>query len=154
MDYGERKARRLTRGEIAIRWASLTAMALIAAGTLAGILAQRMARQAAEAPYWTLAGPACPTLTAAAARATPVGPSFDYGDVDFARAYGDVSCTQRPYAGTLGLATYPVCEFTSPDVLKITVAGRAVYFRPGPGQPATVAVKRGVASCVEASNFR
>jgi hypothetical protein len=152
MDYGERKKRKPTRQERLVRWAGLAVMAAIAAATLVGMWVQRMSRQAGELPYWTVGGPPCPL--AAAAPAPAPGITFNYADVDFARTYGAVSCALIPKAGTLGLITYPVCQFTSPDVLKVTAAGKDAYFKTGPGAPATVSVQGGRITCVLAGNFR
>jgi hypothetical protein len=109
----------------------------------------------ANAKAWTITGPPCPTLTRQAylAGAVHADHAFQLGDVGFARAYGHVSCNFIANDGGRGLGDYPVCQFTSPAVLRITTPQAEVYFFPSTG-PATVSVPHGTPRCVMASRFR
>jgi hypothetical protein len=138
---------------------SLLAGLALAAALAIGIGAASRLRhgpdEAADAQFYTVTGPPCPTLTAAAygAGAIKVGPRFEYGDVTFGRAYGYVSCGWLP-GGLLGLTPHPVCEFTNPGVMEVQTPTGPTYFAPGLGQPATVAVTDGQPRCVLGSHFR
>jgi len=63
-----------------------------------------------------------------------------------------VECLAVPN-DTLGLAAHPVCQFTSPNVLEVTVRRRTFSYRPGVGQPATLVVRGTDVHCIMASNF-
>ena len=110
----------------------------------------------ADAEAWTITGPPCPEITEAALRGAgeKADKKFEYDGVLFARAYGHVSCNEVGYDRGRGMGKYPACQFTAPSVLVIdTEQGRHVY-QPGRGQPATVAVQHGKASCVMAARYK
>lgn len=108
--------------------------------------------RAAEA---TVMGPPCPQLTAAAfaARGLKASKATNYEGVIFARMVGHMDCNALRYGSGWGTDTYPVCQFTGPVGLHIKTGEGEWFFEPGPGQPATVAVPRGKATCVMDSNF-
>lgn len=132
-------------------------LGLASAALLGGVLTLRFldirAQRVADARVWTVAGPACPTITSAELEAE-VGKglrSFEYGDATFFRRDGDVECAPIYEDGGRGDAHYPVCRFTVPGVLRIRTAQGEWRFRPGRGRAATVAVPRGAAGCVLAA---
>jgi hypothetical protein len=153
-DYGRRADRKPSRGEVATKWIGVAVALAVVLAIVAGGWMRRAAQAAAEAPYWTVSGPPCPVVAGPPAGAPPPREVFDYADVSFARAYGHASCALMPDRWTLGLVTHPVCQFTSPFVLKVSTAKGAVYFLSGPGKPATVSTQGGVARCVLNANFR
>jgi hypothetical protein len=104
----------------------------------------------ADARAWTVAGPACPTVTEAELE-RDLGKgfqSFTYGDATFFRRDGDVECAPIYYDGGRGDGFYPACEFTRPGDLRVRTARGEWRFRPGPGRPATVSAPHGQARCV------
>lgn len=151
VDYGVRPARR-------IPWLTIIGVALavlIVGGMMANELLKRRALAIATAKEWSIAGPPCPTITAAefTARKFRLRQTFDYGGATFARSAGHVSCASVADKGGKGLGSFPVCQFTSPAVVKVTTAKGEFFFVPGAGQPATVSAPHGVAACVMASKF-
>ncbi|MET0273307.1 MAG: hypothetical protein ABW360_09975 [Phenylobacterium sp.] len=120
--------------------------------------AEFMKRRAAAlvtAKEWAIDGDPCPTITAAefAAKNYRLRMSFDYGGAQFARAAGHVSCAAVAYKGGKGLGEFPVCQFTSPAVVRVVTKQGEFYFVPGVGKPATVSVPHGVGACVLNSTF-
>lgn len=108
--------------------------------------------RAAEAE---VAGPPCPQLTEAefTARKLKAPKATNYENVVFARQFGHLDCRALRYGAGWGTETYPVCQFTSPNVVTVTTDKGRWFFAPGMGKPATVAVPRGEARCVMDSNF-
>ncbi len=100
-------------------------------------------------------GPPCPAITKAAfeARRRPKFKATLYEDVVFGRQYGHLDCRALRYGGGWSTRTYPACQFTGPGLLQVTTSKGEWFYAPGVGQPATVAVPRGQARCVMASNF-
>ncbi len=153
-DYGVRAEKRAvpTMGILRV-------VLILGAVALAGVFwkaeLRREAGAVAKAKAWTITGPPCPALDRKAFIASPVKAShpIEYDDVRFDRGFGHVSCDQIAYDGGRDLfSTYPVCQFTSPGMLRITTSGGEFYFLPQNG-PATVAVAHGRPTCVMASNF-
>jgi hypothetical protein len=106
---------------------------------------------------WTLKGPTCPMV----AKPSPVATrrhrppmTHWYGDVRFTRSFGAVSCGSVPENPLWPSKSYRVCRFNNPGAVQVFTQGRTVIFEPGPGQPATVTVRRGQASCVIAGGFQ
>jgi hypothetical protein len=151
-DLGVRARRRLSRGERIVRAAALTLAVAIPAAVLTGSLLKNRR----EAIASTIDGPPCPTLSRASYEAQPVKAlkAIEYGGVVLARHAGHVNCSPVTYDGGRGFGTFPVRQFTSPGVLKVTTRKGAFFFAPGVGQAATVSAPRGVARCVLASKFR
>ncbi|RAK69143.1 hypothetical protein [Phenylobacterium kunshanense] len=137
-------------------WPFLIAGLLVASGWYLSrnYMALRDAR-VRDYEAWQIEGSACPVIGEAEfLRGRGRGPRhFAYGGVDFFRRHGHVSCAPIYYDQGRSSRFYPVCQFTSPGDLLVRVDGRDWYFRPGPGQPATVSVAHGQARCVMASNF-
>lgn len=149
------RRRRLTTGQkVTIGVAALVFLGF--AGWLYGgdYLRQRQLAfgRAAEAE---VSGPPCPQLTEAefAARRLKAPKATNYENVIFARQFGHMDCRALRYGAGWGTATYPVCQFTSPNAVTVVTDKGKWFFAPGAGQPATVAVPRGEARCVMDSNF-
>lgn len=155
LDYGGRAKRRRTPRWLAPSLAVAAVVAVTGAIWGPSLLIHR--RQAiATAHAWTLKGPPCQALTAAAYgkqwfKATK---AFEWDGATFARGAGDASCQEVRNGGGAGLGDHPVCQFTSPQVIAVTTGKGLFYFTPGIGKPATVTVEDGMPSCVAAGDFR
>jgi hypothetical protein len=151
-DYGERPVRRVPWAYIITIILGLALIAWLGGGEFL----KRRAAAVVTAKEWAIDGDPCPTITAAefAAKKYRLRMSFDYGGAQFARAAGHVSCAAVAYKGGKGLGEFPVCQFTSPAVVKVTTKKGEVYFVPGIGKPATVSVPHGVGACVMNSTFK
>ena len=105
-----------------------------------------------EAKAWDIAGPPCPTLTLAQYQAGPQHPfeSFTYEGIGFSRLYGHVSCNAVVNSGGTGFGTFPECQFTSADIIRITTPRGDVYYSTG-SRPATVAVRQSQPSCASST---
>lgn len=131
-------------------------VALAAAGAVLGHNWWEQRKEAiANADAWTIDGPPCPALTEAqfAAAGLSTRKASEFNGVTFRRVAGHMSCNEVANDGGRGMGKYPVCQFTSPSVLSVTVAERTFHFQPGVGQDATVEVKDGQARCVMAARF-
>src|SRR5579864_5436719 len=86
-----------------------------------------------DATAWNITGPPCRTLTLAEYQALPPHPfeSFSYGGVVFGRLFGHVSCNAVVNDGGRGFGTFPECQFTSADVIRITTRQGTVYYSTG-----------------------
>ncbi|THD80608.1 MAG: hypothetical protein E7812_07720 [Phenylobacterium sp.] len=134
-------------------------MALAAVATTAAIFGPSLVvdrrKAIATAKTWTLSGPPCQALTTAAYgkqwfKATK---GFEWDGVIFGRGAGHAECQDVTYGGGRGLGVYPVCQFTTPQVISVKTDKGLFYFTPGLGKGATVAAPHGLPTCVVASNF-
>jgi hypothetical protein len=109
----------------------------------------------ATARAWDIKGPPCPQLSADqwAAGHFKAPKTFDYDGTTLGRWSGDASCSDVHDKGGAGFSIDKVCQFTNPTVLTVTSAAGTVYFNPGVGQPATVAVHKDQPKCVLGSKF-
>jgi hypothetical protein len=119
-------------------------------------LSKRAELGEATAREWTITGSPCPAVSAAdfVRRKLQAPQSFAYDDAVFGRRFGHVSCGAVADHGGRGLRSYPVCQFTSPAVLRVKTPKGEFFFAPGVGKPATISIPHGVPRCVMASNFR
>jgi hypothetical protein len=109
---------------------------------------------AAEAAFWSLDGPPCPTLDKAAYEQAPgKAKTTAFEGVSFEYRVGHMMCTLRPRKGLLG-GDYPVCQFTSPVFLGVRTAQSQAYFALPSVQAARVAILDGQTRCVLAHRFR
>ena len=107
---------------------------------------------AAEAAFWSMEGPACPTLDQAAYVAAPGKAKVTvFQDIRFEYRVGHMMCIRRPNERSGG--DHPVCQFTGPDALGVKMAGAAAYFAPAGGRAARVAVEDGTVRCVVIKRF-
>ena len=98
-----------------------------------------------------LAGPPCPQLAAEAFRARAITPEEDLrlGAAVVRFRFGRAQCKAVGSSGGGWDSAAPVCHFSAPALLHVTTAsGRDVYFDPGVGQPATLALGQDTAQCV------
>lgn len=104
-----------------------------------------------------IVGPPCPRITLAdfIAHQQEAPKVTSFNGLTFARRFGEVSCSvvvaKGDLGGGLGLKSYPVCQFTSPDVLKVQTAKGVIYFEPGLGRKASLISSAGGVRCVMAA---
>ncbi len=130
-------------------WIFWTAIAIALAAPLIGfvVVKQREAAGAAEA-YWSLAGTPCPVLSQAAFEARQRKPmTFAFDSLSVARGAGHMECTHRTYAQAGGKREAPVCDFSGPIALAVSVGGRQAFY--APAGSARVAVIDGAPVCVQ-----
>jgi len=130
-------------------WIFWAAIAVALAAPLIAFVAwkQREAAGAAEA-YWSLAGTPCPALDQAAFEARQrKAMTFAFDGVSLARGAGHMECTHRVYDRAGGRREAPVCDFSGPIALAVSVGGRQAFYAP-PGS-ARVAVIDGAPVCVQ-----
>ena len=152
---GKGRRMRLTRGQkITLGVAAGLAVALPAYIFGGAYLKDRTAALAL-AREWNIEGLPCPSLTRAEFEANgfKARKGLEYAGVKVSRQFGHVTCSQLRYGEGWGLASYVICQFTSPNVLKVETARGEWYFSPGMGQPATISTPHDQARCVLASNF-
>ncbi|MBX3483107.1 hypothetical protein [Phenylobacterium sp.] len=130
----------------------LGAIALLVVGSLTVRYVRIHQGRIDDAKAWAIAGPPCPQVSEAELLAAPRGlRRSDYGEVSFERAKGEIECATIYVDGGRGDENYPVCQFDRPSDLRIRTARGEWRFRPGPGVPATVSTRGGVATCVMAT---
>lgn len=100
---------------------------------------------------WNIDGQPCPRLAAseyanAGFLARERTTAFEY--LEIGRMSGHMSCRSVPLRGTFGFVNRPICQFTSPNALRLRVGDAEFYFRPPPGSRATLSYQNGVARCV------
>ena len=100
-----------------------------------------------------IVGPPCPQISPADfiahQQAAPRVTSFN--GLTFARRFGEVSCSVVEAKDGFGLKSYPVCQFSSPDVLKVQTAKGLLYFEPGIGRKASLISSADGVRCVMAA---
>ena len=152
---GKGRRMRLGRGQkITLGVAASLALAL-PAYVFGGAYLKGRTAALALARDWSVEGPPCPGLTQAQfeTQGLKARKGLEYAGVTVSRQFGHVSCSQLRYGEGWGLASYVVCQFTSPNVLRVETAKGTWYFAPGMGQPATISTPHDEARCVLASNF-
>ncbi len=97
--------------------------------------------------------PACPRITPAdfIAHQQEAPRVTSFNGLTFARRFGEVSCSVVEAKQGFGLKSYPVCQFSSPDVLKVQTAKGVVYFEPGIGRRASLISSADGVRCVMAA---
>jgi hypothetical protein len=147
---------RITLPPRARRAIGLTALALTALGLPAWLVIGTWNERVTLRRQWTIAGPACPIVTkpdrAVVGRRSPQ--FFTYEGIRFGRQFGEVSCVAPPEGNPLDPKSYAVCQFPIPAMVSVDVGAGPVIFQPGPGQRATVTVRRGKVSCVMGGWFK
>jgi hypothetical protein len=141
------------------RWAWIsfaTTVLVVTGGFLQRDYAKVVALREADAREWRIDGPPCPRSSLAEFVGNHHrGPrSFTYEGVTFFRRHGHVECAPIYEKGGHSDRFHPVCQFTSPEDLMVRTDRGDFYFRPGPGQPATIRTTgRADPTCVMASKL-
>jgi hypothetical protein len=142
-DFGVKKPKR--SNPIALIVPLLVVVLLIGAGGAMWMMQQKS--KAAEAASWHMAGPPCPTATPSEFAAATSGSESHAVEIDGAkmtRTSGEANCGEAPNVD--GGAAIPVCKFTDPTTLDVTVGGDHFYFLPH-SDPATVSIVGGKPVC-------
>lgn len=149
-----KRQRRTTGEKVAIGVAVALALAF-PAWLVGGSLLKQRAENIALAREWSIDGHPCPQVTRAEfeSRKLKAPKGTIYAEATFFRQFGHMTCSPITYDGGTGLGAYAVCQFTSPNVLRVKTKKGEWYFVPGPGQPATIATPHDEARCVLASKF-
>jgi hypothetical protein len=149
------RRRRLTTGEKIVMLLAAVGFLAFTAWIYAGSAVRQREFALARAGEAEVDGPPCPVITREAfeARQLKKTRATLYEGVTFTRQFGHMDCSALRYGGGWSSATYPVCQFTGPGLMKIATPKGDWYFAPPPGQPATVAAPKGQARCVLDSNF-
>jgi hypothetical protein len=115
----------------------------------------KVAEAAAETNVAAIVGPPCPAITPQIFKAHQLETrsTFDFNGLSLSRRFGNVSCGVAATHDALGIGAYPVCQFSSPDVLAIKTAKGTYLFEPGVGKKATVMLRGGAVSCVMAAPY-
>jgi hypothetical protein len=152
---GKGRQRRLTRGQKAVFALAGGLAVALSLYVFGGAYLKDRNEALALAREWTIEGPPCPGLTREAfeAKGFKAPKSLDYSGITVSRQFGHVNCSYLRYGEGWGLGTYVVCQFTSPNVLRVETAKGEWYFAPGMGQPATISTPHDEARCVMASKF-
>jgi hypothetical protein len=102
-----------------------------------------------------ITGPPCPALTREAylARQLDAPKSFDFEGLHLSRRFGHAQCGVAATHDVLGVEGYPVCQFTSPDVLAVQQGQRLWLFEPGLGRKASIIARGGHIACVMAAPY-
>ena len=132
--------------------AGILGVFLIVAAVPGALMAKQWMALHRDKVAWTIAGPACPTAADAGWTRRPIK-TFDYGGATFSRRAGHAYCATLGEGLNMDRDTYPVCQFTGPVRVTVKTGGQTLFFKPGPGRKATVAVRDGVVSCVVAGWF-
>ncbi|HWA61774.1 MAG TPA: hypothetical protein VG939_10385 [Caulobacteraceae bacterium] len=156
VDYGGTAAPNRTRRTF-VAVAAVGALASLAFLVYASLKdrAINVAEATAESSAWKIAGPPCPGLTAADYRTQGLSAdkTFDFNGLTYSRRFGNAFCSEVATKGLMGAASYPACQFTSPDVLAVKRGRDLFLFRPGLGRKATVTVRDGRVACVMAAPY-
>jgi hypothetical protein len=115
-----------------------------------------VAQRVADAQAWRIDGPPCPNITQAQFLGVHHKPPrrFEFEGVVFFRRHGHADCAAIRDRGGRGDHRHAVCQFTSPGDLLIRTPAGDWFFRPGPGQPATVSTSGPRPACVMNAKFR
>ena len=115
------------------------------------LLAETWVGQRQMKASWAIEGPPCPVVDAPSPNVVGRRPpkTFTYGDIDFTRQFGHVSCVAIREPGFMNRESYRVCQFNAPAMVAVaTPDGRKVIYQPGVARRATVTVRHGRPSCV------
>jgi len=105
--------------------------------------------------FWRVEGPPCAPLepmTFRSLRRLPQATPYD--DVLFRRLGGTMTCTHLIDRTGGAAERYPVCKFTAPDYLVVSVAGHDRFFDLTGGHAAAVEVRGGQVRCAVIPPFR
>ena len=122
---------------------------IVAAVLIGAVVMQGRQKEIRHAALWSVDGAPCPTLPASALPTLPNQPqtSFDYYDITFARAAGNVTCDQIKSNHGKGMRAVSACKFNSPEVLEVKTDKADVIYGPSIFHPVVIDVDQGQPSC-------
>lgn len=150
MDYGFRMKRRLSRGMmISLGGGAVICLAIVGYFTTASLLRDRE-HNIADAEQYGAKGNPCPTVTKAdlAINGPNLRHDFDFGGMRLRHAFGDADCAWIADHGGGGMGRFPICRFTSPGSLEVTIGKIDLLFRPPLGKPAAIVLYKGQVRCL------
>jgi hypothetical protein len=139
---------------VATRVLQVLTASTVTAVTIAAILDQR-AMNRAEIALWTVSGPPCQRIAPVSLKSLTVE---DPGPLSFEQAqgafvHGGVVCSEIDHYRGRQTHPFTVCQFGSPDVIRLDTPYGEVFFKAPSGQPATVSFAGGEPHCVLGANF-
>jgi len=143
-DFGAKKPRRSS--PVAMIVPVLVVVLIIGAGGAMWMVQQKS--KAAEAASWHMSGPPCPVASPsefAAATSGSEAHTVEIDGVKMARTSGEANCGEAPNLS--GGAAIPVCKFTDPTTLDVTIGAGHVYYLTR-SAPVTVSIAGGKPNCV------
>jgi hypothetical protein len=150
LDYGQRGKRRSLRG---LWFGVVPALAVVGFG-LAWNSSAHHRQELAQG--WIGDRPGCPPISAAAYAAQGYAArerTTLYDGVTFARQFGHLMCQDVDIRGAAGFLSHPVCQLTGPAAVRVKAGAKEAFFAPGVGQPVTVSVEHGQATCALGAKF-
>ncbi len=132
----------------------LVVLALAAAIAVSFLRARSKAE--AEIAALKVVGPPCRQLSRdqALASGEDLSRTFHFQEVTILRASGHVACDEVAEEGGGHHGRFTECQFTTPGLLAVSAGPATTYFRPGPGQNATVTVRDDHPACVLGANLK
>ncbi len=150
LDYG-------LRSRPGIPFRLLIAGPIIAAAVIAAVGASsaHYHRELAQQQGWVNGAPPCPRISAEAYRSryAPRERPTAFEGSTVTRMYGHVMCADIDTAGSWGFASHPVCQFTSPNAIRVKTGKIEVFFEPGPGSLATISIDSQGVHCTTGGQF-
>jgi hypothetical protein len=137
LDYGLRSKPKVPRRLVV--GGAIAAVAIV--GTV-GVSSAHYHRELAQEQGWVNAAAPCPSISADAYRTRYAAGErrTAFEGATLTRMYGHVMCADVDTAGTWGFASHPVCQFTSPNAIRVKTGKIEVFFEPGPGSLATITI--------------
>lgn len=138
------------------RWVAVAVgFALLVGVSVMIIQRHDRAVQAGRDAFWRVEGPPCAPLdpmTFRSLRRLPQATPYD--DVLYRRMGGGMTCTHLFDRSGGKAVRYPVCKFTGPDYLVVSIGKRDQFYDLTGGHAAAVEVLKGEVRCVVIPNFR
>lgn len=134
-------------------WVALVTMALPFVGVVLLLVVRNQTQAAADIEAWRISGPSCPSYSGDVSMFRRQK-AFDLDRYRFRRVYGHVECADLTSGSLFAPEQRLVCQFTSPTFLEVTTPRGVQSYSTGIGQPATVTIEKGRATCVLGGWFR
>ncbi len=143
-NYGERSG-----GSLIMIVVGVLAVAVIAGAGLL-IWHGNVEADQKEAASWTVDGPPCPTIGAAAFKQLENQPAspFDFRGLHGEMTNGTVNCEIIDYDHGRKTASFPVCQFAAAYGLHVAGPKGDLYFAPGVGHTTNLSLAGGNVRCV------
>ncbi|WP_425995580.1 hypothetical protein [Caulobacter sp. DWR1-3-2b1] len=121
--------------------AAWIAFAVLLALTLVGaVVFRQLQADAEQAAAWSLHHPPCPLADNQALHGGRPPMAASYGGARFDRRSGFIQCVRRRYDLGHGRKDYAVCQFSSPQAVRVTIGGTETVFTQPVGRSLRVAI--------------